>query len=83
MVLDPPKFAPNKAALPRATSKYLRLNALAMQATAPGGLLTTCSCSGAMAQSGDFLQVRRGRPALAGRRAPAVLPLPAAWGQPA
>ncbi len=57
MVLDPPKFAPNKASLPRATNKYVRLNALAMQATVPGGLLTTCTCSGAMTQSGGFLQV--------------------------
>jgi 23S rRNA (cytosine1962-C5)-methyltransferase len=39
-----------------------------MQATAPGGLLTTCSCSGAMAQGGDFLQVLHDAARQAGRQ---------------
>lgn len=54
VVLDPPKLAPTKKVLDRAAAKYRRLNALAMQLTAPGGLLMTCSCSGAMTQSGTF-----------------------------
>jgi 23S rRNA G2069 N7-methylase RlmK/C1962 C5-methylase RlmI len=35
---------------------YRSLNALAMQVVKPGGLLMTCSCSGAMTQSGMFLK---------------------------
>lgn len=55
VVFDPPKLAPNRKSLPRATHKYRRLNAQAMRLVAPGGLLMTCSCSGAMSQSGEFL----------------------------
>ena len=38
-----------------AAAQYRRLNAAAMGLVAPGGLLMTCSCSGAMTQSGGFL----------------------------
>ena len=55
VVLDPPKLAPNRKALPRAAGKYKRLNTAAMRLVKSGGLLMTCSCSGAMTQSGDFL----------------------------
>ncbi|KAL6746635.1 S-adenosyl-L-methionine-dependent methyltransferase [Haematococcus lacustris] len=55
VVLDPPKLAPNRASLARATNKYRWLNELALRLVAPGGILTTCSCSGAMSQSGTFL----------------------------
>lgn len=41
VVLDPPKFAPNKKSLPRATSRYKRLNAAALELIAPGGILVT------------------------------------------
>ncbi|KXZ55619.1 hypothetical protein GPECTOR_2g1169 [Gonium pectorale] len=54
VVLDPPKLAPDRASLARARIKYIRLNTLAMRLVAPGGLLMSCSCSGAMTQSGEF-----------------------------
>lgn len=41
MIVDPPKLAPNKKALPRATSRYKRLNAAALELVAPGGILVT------------------------------------------
>lgn len=52
---DPPKLAPNKRALERAKQKYVKLNAAAMRLVAPGGLLMTCSCSGAVAQTDGLL----------------------------
>ncbi|EFJ46677.1 hypothetical protein VOLCADRAFT_81786 [Volvox carteri f. nagariensis] len=55
VVLDPPKLAPDRSALARARIKYLRLNTLAMRLVRPGGLLMTCSCSGAMTQSNEFV----------------------------
>jgi 23S rRNA (cytosine1962-C5)-methyltransferase len=45
VVCDPPKFARAKKDLPAALKGYRRLNALAMQACAPGGILCTSSCS--------------------------------------
>ena len=41
VVLDPPKLAPNKKALTRATSRYKRLNAAALELIKPGGMLVT------------------------------------------
>jgi 23S rRNA G2069 N7-methylase RlmK/C1962 C5-methylase RlmI len=54
VVLDPPKLAPTRGTLNRATRKYASLNAAAARLVAPGGFLMTCSCSGAMTQSGTF-----------------------------
>ncbi|GBG00537.1 hypothetical protein Rsub_13240, partial [Raphidocelis subcapitata] len=54
VVLDPPKLAPNRSALRAASGKYRRLNAMAMALVKPGGVLMTCSCSGAMTQSGGL-----------------------------
>lgn len=48
VVLDPPKLAPTKRSLPRATKAYRRLNALGLGLVRHGGLLITCSCSGAL-----------------------------------
>jgi 23S rRNA (cytosine1962-C5)-methyltransferase len=45
VVIDPPKFARARKDLEAARKGYERLNALALQATAPGGVLVTCSCS--------------------------------------
>lgn len=45
VVIDPPKFARARKDLEAARKGYERLNALALQATAPGGILVTCSCS--------------------------------------
>jgi 23S rRNA G2069 N7-methylase RlmK/C1962 C5-methylase RlmI len=44
-------------ALQRALSRYRTLNSLAIRVTKPGGLLMTCSCSGAMTQSHSFVSV--------------------------
>ena len=46
LVLDPPKFARNRAALPDAIKGYRRLHQLAMKLLAPGGVLVTCCCTG-------------------------------------
>jgi 23S rRNA (cytosine1962-C5)-methyltransferase len=45
VVVDPPKFARARKDLEAARKGYERLNALALQAIAPGGILVTCSCS--------------------------------------
>ena len=45
VVIDPPKFARARKDLEAARKGYERLNALALQAIAPGGILVTCSCS--------------------------------------
>ena len=45
IVLDPPAFAKNKAALPAALRGYKDINLRAMRLLAPGGLLFTASCS--------------------------------------
>ena len=68
IVLDPPKFAPNVGALPRATPKYVGLNARAMQLLKPGGVLVTCSCSGAVTQRGLLPDVVDAAAASAGKR---------------
>lgn len=51
IVLDPPKLAPNAKSLTRALPKYVGLNKRAMRLLRPGGLLVTCSCSGAVTQN--------------------------------
>jgi 23S rRNA (cytosine1962-C5)-methyltransferase len=45
VVLDPPKFARARKDLEAARKGYERLNALALNACAPGAILVTCSCS--------------------------------------
>lgn len=45
VVVDPPAFAKNKHKRHRAVQAYKRLNARAMRAVRPGGLLFTFSCS--------------------------------------
>ena len=45
VILDPPRFAASRAALPRAARGYKDINLVAMQVLKPGGLLVTCSCS--------------------------------------
>ena len=45
IVLDPPAFAKNKAAIPKALSGYKEINLRAMKLLRPGGFLVTCSCS--------------------------------------
>ena len=48
ILLDPPKLAATERHLERATRAYKDLNLLAAKLLAPGGLLMTWSCSGAM-----------------------------------
>jgi 23S rRNA (cytosine1962-C5)-methyltransferase len=45
VIVDPPAFAKRKKDLPKALAAYRRLNQLAMQILAPGGILVSCSCS--------------------------------------
>ena len=45
VVIDPPKFARARKDLDAARKGYERLNSLALNALAPGGILVTCSCS--------------------------------------
>ncbi len=48
IILDPPKYAPSRSALDRASRAYKDLNRLGMLLLNDGGLLATFSCSGAM-----------------------------------
>lgn len=48
IVLDPPKYAPSRAALDRAARAYKDLNRLGMLLLEKGGILATYSCSGAV-----------------------------------
>jgi 23S rRNA (cytosine1962-C5)-methyltransferase len=45
IVLDPPAFAKNKAAVPKAMAGYKDINLRALRLLVPGGILVTCSCS--------------------------------------
>jgi len=48
VVLDPPKFAQTQAQVEGACRGYKDINWLAFRLIKPGGLLLTCSCSGAV-----------------------------------
>jgi len=54
VVLDPPKFAHSEREVQRAARAYKDVNLLAFQLLRPGGVLFTCSCSGAV--SADLFQ---------------------------
>jgi 23S rRNA (cytosine1962-C5)-methyltransferase len=45
IVLDPPAFARNRAAVERAVAGYKEINLRALKLLEPGGHLVTCSCS--------------------------------------
>ena len=45
IVLDPPAFAKNKAAVTNARAGYKEINLRALKLLRPGGTLVTCSCS--------------------------------------
>ncbi|MGE0813094.1 MAG: class I SAM-dependent rRNA methyltransferase [Vicinamibacterales bacterium] len=45
IVLDPPAFAKNKGAVPKALAGYKDINLRALRLLNPGGILVTCSCS--------------------------------------
>jgi 23S rRNA (cytosine1962-C5)-methyltransferase len=59
LVVDPAKWARDRAGLRAALSKYADLNRLAIRAVRPGGLVLTCSCSGLVSEE-DFLGLLRG-----------------------
>jgi 23S rRNA (cytosine1962-C5)-methyltransferase len=46
IILDPPKFAPTKAQVEKASRGYKDINLLAFKLLRPGGTLATFSCSG-------------------------------------
>jgi 23S rRNA (cytosine1962-C5)-methyltransferase len=56
IVLDPPAFAKNKAAVKKALSGYKEINLRALKLLEPGGFLVTCSCSYNVSES-MFLDV--------------------------
>ncbi len=66
VVLDPPKMARDREELPKARRGYRDMNALAMNALAPGGILVSCSCSGLVGEP-EFLDILRDASRLAGR----------------
>ncbi|MCK6459587.1 MAG: class I SAM-dependent rRNA methyltransferase [Planctomycetes bacterium] len=68
IVLDPPKLAARREDLPRARKKSVDLNALALGALGPEGLLFTFSCTG-LFSAGDFESQVREAAARAGRDA--------------
>jgi 23S rRNA (cytosine1962-C5)-methyltransferase len=49
VVLDPPKFARNRAAVPEALKGYRRLHQLALKLLDRDGLLVSCCCTGLIA----------------------------------
>ena len=65
LVVDPPKFARARKDLEAARKGYERLNALALQAAAPGAILVTCSCSQNV--DAETLRAHRRRRRQAGR----------------
>jgi 23S rRNA (cytosine1962-C5)-methyltransferase len=55
VILDPPKLAPTTRHLESGRKAYRRLNAAGLRLVNEGGLLVTCSCSGAV-KPGGFLR---------------------------
>lgn len=66
VVLDPAKLTRDPAKVPQALRTYVAMNALAMRAVAPGGLLLSCSCTG-LVDEAAFLESLRRAAALIGR----------------
>ncbi len=57
LVLDPPKFARSRGGVEDALRAYARLNRLAIDVLAPGGILVTCSCSGHVTRDDFFFML--------------------------
>jgi 23S rRNA (cytosine1962-C5)-methyltransferase len=74
VILDPPKFARNKAELDGATRGYKDINLLGLKLLAPGGLLATFSCSGLVTPD-LFQKIVFGASIDAGRRAQIIAKL--------
>lgn len=67
IVLDPPAFAKNRAALPAAVRGYKEINLRALRLLTPGGLLFTASCSFHLTKP-LFLEMLQAAAADSGRR---------------
>lgn len=67
VVLDPAKFARDPKGVEKALRDYEDLNALALGVLEPGGILLTCSCSGAVPEEAFGAAVHRAA-CRAGRR---------------
>lgn len=59
VILDPAKLTRDRNEVINALKKYLDMNKLAMQVTAPGGLLLTCSCTGLVDEPSFLDMIRR------------------------
>ena len=59
VILDPPKFTRSRKNLNAALRAYHRINRMAVELLEPGGILVTCSCSGAVTRE-DFLLMLAG-----------------------
>ncbi|MEW6735077.1 MAG: class I SAM-dependent rRNA methyltransferase [Acidobacteriota bacterium] len=66
VVLDPPAFAKNRAAIPAAIRGYKEINLRAMKLLSPGGILITCTCSFNVSEE-MFLEILQAAAADAGR----------------
>jgi 23S rRNA (cytosine1962-C5)-methyltransferase len=66
IVLDPPKFTRTRKRTQEALRAYHRINRLALQLLEPGGILVTCSCSGAISRE-DFMMMLSGAAQKTGR----------------
>lgn len=66
IVVDPAKMARDPEELPRARRAYHDMNAMAMKAAGPGGILVSCSCSGLVPEE-EFLAILRAAAQTAGR----------------
>jgi 23S rRNA (cytosine1962-C5)-methyltransferase len=51
VILDPPKFARNRAAVPEALKGYRRLHQLALKLLGRDGILVSCCCTGLITQT--------------------------------
>ena len=86
ILLDPPKLANNERQLDKATRAYKDLNLLAVKLLAPGGVLMTWSCSGAMSMdlfqkvvAGAALDARREARIIGRLHQPSDHPVPLAF----
>lgn len=68
VIADPPAFVKAKKDLPQGQHAYLKLNTEAAKRVAPGGLLISCSCSGAVSEE-DLAQAVAKAASRVGRRA--------------
>ena len=71
LIVDPPKWARDRAGLGAALQRYADLNRLALSAVRAGGLVVTCSCSGLV--SGQAFEEGVRRAAYDTRRAVRIL----------